>query len=64
MVVWSSTISAGPGIEAPVYVRSDLEPGNTVAGPALIVEDQTTTVVSSAFEAGVNSLGYLILQRR
>ncbi len=51
-------------VEAPVYVRSDLEPGNTVAGPALIVEDQTTTVVSSAFEAGVNSLGYLILQRR
>ena len=51
-------------IEAPVYARSDLEPGVTVQGPALIVEDQTTTVVSSAFEASVNSLGYIVLTRR
>ncbi|MCH7794821.1 MAG: hydantoinase/oxoprolinase family protein [Proteobacteria bacterium] len=51
-------------IEAPVYARSDLEPGVTVQGPALIVEDQTTTVVSSAFEASVNALGYLVLERR
>jgi N-methylhydantoinase A len=51
-------------VEAPVYARAELEPGCRVAGPALIVEDQTTTVVSSAFEAEVNSLGYLILQRR
>ena len=51
-------------VAAPVYARADLAPGNTVPGPALIVEDQTTTVVSSAFEAGVNSLGYIVLVRR
>jgi N-methylhydantoinase A len=51
-------------LEAPVYARAELEPGVTVEGPALIVEDQTTTVVSSAFDATVNALGYLILQRR
>jgi len=51
-------------VEAPVYARADLAPGCRFAGPALIVEDQTTTVVSSSFEAGVNSLGYIVLTRR
>jgi N-methylhydantoinase A len=51
-------------VEASVYARTDLAPGATVPGPALIVEDQTTTVVSSAFEASVNSLGYIVLTRR
>ena len=51
-------------MEAPVYARADLEPGCRIAGPALIVEDQTTTVVSSSFEAGVNSLGYIVLTKR
>jgi len=51
-------------VETPVYARADLAPGCRVAGPALIVEDQTTTVVSSSFEAGVNSLGYIVLTRR
>jgi hypothetical protein len=31
------------------------------AGPALIVEDQTTTVVTSTFDVAVNPLGYLML---
>jgi N-methylhydantoinase A len=51
-------------VEAPVYARAEMAPGCRVAGPALIVEDQTTTVVSSSFEAGVNSLGYIVLTRR
>ena len=51
-------------VTAPIYARSDLKPGATVPGPALIVEDQTTTVVSSAFEVGVNSSGYIVLTRR
>jgi N-methylhydantoinase A len=51
-------------VEAAVYDRADLSPGTSVPGPALIVEDQTTTVVSSSFEAAVNSLGYIVLVRR
>jgi len=51
-------------VEAPIYARADLEPGCKIEGPALIVEDQTTTVVSSSFEAGVNSLGYIVLTRK
>jgi len=44
-----------------IHARADLVPGVTVAGPALIVEDQTTTVVTSTFDARVDGLGYLIL---
>ena len=51
-------------VDARVYRRADLGPGGTVAGPALIVEDQTTTVVSSAFDAAVDRLGHIVLTRR
>ncbi len=51
-------------VTVPVYRRDDLQPGVKIPGPALIVEDQTTTVVSAAFDAAVNPLGYLLLTRR
>ena len=35
-----------------------------VAGPALIAEDQTTTVVTAAFTAHVDARGYLRLRRQ
>jgi N-methylhydantoinase A/oxoprolinase/acetone carboxylase beta subunit len=48
----------------PVHERSSLQPGTRLKGPALIVEDQTTVVVTSDFHASVNSLGYVVLDRR
>jgi N-methylhydantoinase A len=48
----------------PVYERSGLKPGARVQGPALIVEDQTTVVVTSVFDASVDSLGSIVLDRR
>ncbi len=50
-------------LDTPIYRRADLAPGTRVPGPALIVEDQTTTVVSPSFAASVNALGYLVLER-
>ncbi|MBI1365142.1 MAG: hydantoinase/oxoprolinase family protein [Alphaproteobacteria bacterium] len=47
-----------------VFERAALAPGDMIEGPALIVEDQTTTVVSSAFNARVDARGNLILERR
>ncbi|MCP5027747.1 MAG: hydantoinase/oxoprolinase family protein [Actinomycetia bacterium] len=44
--------------------RADLEPGDRVAGPALVVEDQTTTVVSPRFGVRVDGRGHLVLERR
>jgi N-methylhydantoinase A len=49
--------------EATVFQRADLQPGARIDGPALIVEDETTTVVAPAFRATVNALGYLVLER-
>lgn len=46
-----------------VFERHALRPGNEVSGPALIVEDETTTVVTAAFKVQVSALGHLILQR-
>lgn len=48
----------------PVYERADMPPGARVQGPALIVEDQTTVVVTSDFDASVDSLGYIVLEKR
>ncbi|HSI47175.1 MAG TPA: hydantoinase/oxoprolinase family protein [Ideonella sp.] len=47
-----------------LYHRSALRPGDTLAGPALIVEDETTTVVSPAFDAHIDGHGYIVLTRR
>jgi len=44
--------------------RADLLPGARIEGPALIVEDGTTTVVTSAFDAIVDAYGNLVLRRR
>ncbi len=54
----------GGEVRADLYLRSDLRPGDYLSGPALIVEEQTTTVVTSAYTLIVNQLGYLIMQRR
>lgn len=47
-----------------VYERRDLSVGAAVDGPALVVEDETTTVVTSTFSARVDLYGHLILERR
>jgi N-methylhydantoinase A len=55
---------AGEFLEAALFRRTDLPPGARIDGPALIVEDETTTVVAPAFDATVNALGYLVLERK
>ncbi len=40
-------------VAARVFERSTLEAGDTIAGPALVTEDQTTTVISSQHTAVV-----------
>jgi N-methylhydantoinase A len=55
---------SGAFVEALVFRRTDLKPGARIEGPALVVEDETTTVVPPAFSAVVNAIGYLVLERR
>jgi N-methylhydantoinase A len=55
---------AGAFADVPIYWRSDLVPGAKVYGPAVIAEDDTSTVVSALFEAHVDKFGYIALNRR
>ncbi len=55
---------SGEFAEVPVYRRVELVPGDVVAGPALIVEDETTTLVTGRFTARINGLGHIVLGRR
>ena len=48
----------------PIYWRSDLQPGAKIAGPAVIAEDDTSTVVNPLFEARLDTFGYIALIRR
>ena len=51
-------------VEVPTYRRDDLAPGMRIAGPALLIEDQTTTIVTAGFDARINAFGYIVLERR
>ena len=48
----------------PFYRREALKPGWSLSGPAVIVEDETSTVVSAAFDARIDGFGYIELTRR
>lgn len=50
--------------EAAVYDRNGLRPGDRLAGPALIIEPQTTTFVSADFSARVDAAGNIWLHRQ
>jgi N-methylhydantoinase A len=49
--------------DVPVYRRADLAPGARIDGPAVITEDATTTIVSAAFVASIDSDGAIRLRR-
>ena len=55
---------AGEATVAACFRRADLVPGDTVTGPALIVEPQTTTFVSPRFEACIDTAGNIVMTRR
>ena len=44
-----------------VFDRTALSPGIHIAGPAIIAEDETSTLVSRGWNATVNDLGYIEL---
>jgi N-methylhydantoinase A len=55
---------AGEFIEVAIHKRRDLNPGAFIPGPAVIVEDETTTVVSRLFDVRIDDFGYIQLTRR
>ena len=56
--------SGGQWHEAAMVVREDLQPGDLIAGPAIIAEKNATTVVEPGWEAALTELDHLVLDRR
>jgi len=54
----------GEFVEVAIHERRDLRAGALMRGPAVIVEDETSTVVSRLFDARINGFGYIELTRR
>jgi N-methylhydantoinase A len=54
----------GGTTSTPLFWRFDLAPGSVVEGPAIIAEDETSTVVGANFRAVINALGYIVLKRK
>jgi N-methylhydantoinase A len=50
--------------ETPCYVRQRLGPGMTFNGPAIVDQDDATTVIYPNFRARIDTVGNLILERQ
>ncbi|GAA1907578.1 hydantoinase B/oxoprolinase family protein [Streptomyces sodiiphilus] len=55
--------TGGEWRETLLHRREDLRPSDTVAGPALIIEADATTVVDDGWQAAVGDRGHLLLTR-
>mgnify|MGYP006217338371 FL=1 len=51
-------------VSAQEVMRSEMSAGKTIAGPAVVVEHETTTIVTSAFSAIGQEDGSLLLTRK
>ncbi len=54
----------GEFVEVAIYERPALKPGAAFPGPAVIVEDETSTVVGRNFDARIDAFGYIEMIRR
>ena len=57
------TFMAGTWRETPVIEREAMQPGDRIAGPAVIVEHTSTTVVEPGWQAELTSRRHLLLAR-
>lgn len=56
--------ATGDMLETPVYWRFDLPVGAKISGPAIIAEHETSTIVTSQFDAEIDAHSYIVLQRK
>ncbi|RII19369.1 Acetophenone carboxylase gamma subunit [Streptomyces sp. YIM 130001] len=49
--------------EVPLHRRTDLVPGESVTGPAIVTEANATTVVDDGWQAAVDDEGHLVMRR-
>jgi N-methylhydantoinase A len=52
----------GEWVETPIYDRGGLRPGNAVEGPAIVQQDDTTTVIEPGYRGAVDSFGNIRIE--
>ena len=57
-------LETGAELDLPLFWRPDLEPGAAISGPAIIIEDETSTFVTRRFSVRVAANRYLVVERR
>ena len=56
--------ASGESVATAIYRRTALSTGASLAGPAIIVEDETSTLVTAGFNATINALGQIVLTKK
>ncbi|MFD0987762.1 hydantoinase B/oxoprolinase family protein, partial [Methyloligella solikamskensis] len=59
----TSVFSGGEWHDTPVYAREQLKPGQSLPGPALIIEDHQTVVVEPGWQAILTEKDHLLLTK-
>jgi 5-oxoprolinase (ATP-hydrolysing) len=55
--------ASGGWTDAGLYQRAEIAAGDVIQGPAIIAEDNSTTVIEPGWSAAVNDLNHLVLSR-
>ena len=55
--------SGGKAHDTPVFIRDHMQPGDKLTGPAIIAEQNATTIVEPGWQAEVTRLNHLVLTR-
>jgi N-methylhydantoinase A len=54
--------TGGEAIDASVFIRAALSKGEHLSGPAVIVEDGTSTMVPSGYHARIGAGGDIVIE--
>ena len=52
----------GEWMASPIYDRNGLRPGNVVEGPAIVQQDDTTTVIEPGYRGAVDRFGNILIE--
>jgi N-methylhydantoinase A len=63
---WRDVFDVGQGawVKAAVYRRCELPPGSALPGPAIIMEESTSTVVGPHYDVAIAADGSIVMSRR
>jgi len=62
-VAWVAMHSGGKRHRSPVFLRDGLAPGHRISGPAIIAENNATTVVEPGWRAEITPLDHMVIDR-